>query len=49
MMLDEIYVSPKVAYKGGRLEGFAENSGSGSSNNCTGLYDFVYIFLSIRM
>ena len=28
MMLDEIYVSPKVAYKGGRLEGFAENSGS---------------------
>jgi hypothetical protein len=29
MMLDEIYVAPKVAYKGGRLEGFAENSGSG--------------------
>jgi len=27
-MLDEIYVSPKVTYKGGRLEGFAENSGS---------------------
>ena len=28
MMLEEIYVSPKVAYKGGRLEGFAVNSGS---------------------
>jgi hypothetical protein len=28
LMLDEIYVSPKVSYKGGSLNGFAENDSS---------------------
>ena len=27
LMIDEIYVSPKIAYKGGRLQGFATNMG----------------------
>ena len=28
LMMDEIYVSPKVAYKGGNLQGFATNVGA---------------------
>ena len=28
LMMDEIYVSPKVAYKGGSLHGFATNIGT---------------------
>ena len=31
LMIDEIYVSPKIAYKGGSLQGFATNTGPSSA------------------
>lgn len=46
LMLDEIYVSPKISYKGGSLYGFADNSSSDSVQASTVLAFMVSSILS---